>query len=170
MDIEKYIKTVPDFPKKGILFYDITPLIATPKAYSAAIDALAEKVAAAKPEAIMSPEARGFMFGIPVALKLGLPFFPVRKRGRLPRKTLEVQYNLEYGTDSLCVHDEDIAPNLKIAVVDDILATGGTAAAMRKMAEIKSASVACYAFFMELEFLKGRKALEPVEVISILRR
>ena len=170
MNIENYIKTVPDFPKKGILFYDITPLIANPQAYAQAVGAMAEKIAGAKPDAIISPEARGFLFGIPVAIKLGVPFIPVRKKGKLPRKTLEVEYQLEYGTDILCVHDEDISANMNVAIIDDILATGGTAKAMLKMLEIKKARAACCAFFMELGFLNGRGALQGTNVISIFKR
>ena len=168
--ILEHIAEIPDFPKKGILFYDITPMLANPQAYKKAVDALADEIAKTNPQAIISPEARGFFFGIPVALKLGIPFIPVRKRGKLPRKTLDVEYELEYGTDVLCVHDDDIAPNTRVAIVDDILATGGTAKAMCKMVEAKNAQTVCCAFFIELEFLNGKKALEPANVISIIKK
>ena len=166
----EHIAEVPDFPKKGILFYDITPMLANPQAYKKAVDALADEIAKTAPDAIISPEARGFFFGIPVAMKLGIPFIPVRKRGKLPRETLEVEYELEYGTDVLCIHNEDIKPNARIAIVDDILATGGTAKAMCKMLEIKKAEVACCAFFMELEFLNGRDNLSNTKIISIIKK
>ncbi len=168
--ILKHIAEIPDFPKKGILFYDITPMLANPQAYKKAVDALADEIAKTNPQVIISPEARGFFFGIPVAMKLGIPFIPVRKRGKLPRKTLDVEYDLEYGTDVLCVHDDDIAPNTRVAIVDDILATGGTAKAMCKMVETKNAQTVCCAFFMELEFLNGKKSLEPAKVISIIKK
>ncbi len=170
MNFENLIAEIPDFPKKGILFYDITPMIANPQAYNDAVDALAKEVAKAKPDAIISPEARGFLFGIPVALKLGIPFIPVRKRGKLPRETLEVEYELEYGTDVLCIHKDDLKADTKIAIVDDILATGGTAKAMCQMIEKRNAKLACCAFFMELEFLNGKGALGDAEVISIIKK
>ncbi len=168
--ILEHIAEIPDFPKKGILFYDITPMLSVPEAYKKAVDALAQAIAKTKPDAIISPEARGFFFGIPIAMKLGIPFIPVRKRGKLPRKTLDVEYELEYGTDVLCVHSDDLKEGSNVAIVDDILATGGTAKAMCKMLKIKNASVACCAFFMELDFLKGRDALAEENVISIIRK
>ncbi len=170
MNFKNLIAEIPNFPKEGILFYDITPMIANPQAYGEAIDAIAKEVAKVKPDAIISPEARGFLFGIPVALKLGVPFIPVRKRGKLPRETLEVEYELEYGTDVLCIHKDDIKAGTNIAIIDDILATGGTAKAMCKMIEQRQANLACCAFFMELEFLKGKAILGEDKVISIIKK
>ncbi len=170
MDFLKHIRNVPDFPKKGILFYDITPLIAAPEVYKAAVDALADEVLKTGATAVVSPEARGFFFGIPVAMKLGIPFIPVRKPHKLPCKTLDVEYELEYGTDKLCVHEADLLPEMNVAIVDDILATGGTARAMQKMLEKRGSKLACFAFFMELDFLKGRELLGNAKVISIVRK
>ncbi len=168
--ILEHIAEVPNFPKEGILFYDITPMLANPQAYKKAVDALAEEVSKTNPQAIISPEARGFFFGIPVAMKLGIPFIPVRKKGKLPRKTLDIEYDLEYGTDILCIHDDDVAPKTRVAIIDDILATGGTAKAMCKMLKAKNAEAVCCAFFMELEFLNGRNALQSENVISIIKK
>ena len=148
MDFDKYIAQVQDFPKKGILFYDITPLLLNPGAYAQACDALAERVGEYNPQAIVSPEARGFFFGIPVAMRLGVPFLPIRKKGKLPRQTLEAKYDLEYGSDALYVHKDDIKSFKHIAVVDDILATGGTAKAMCSLAESLGNEVACCAFLI----------------------
>lgn len=168
MNFENYILGIPDFPKEGVLFYDITPLMANPEAYRKVIDELSAKIARYNPSKIMAAESRGFFFGPAVALKLKLPFIPIRKKGKLPRETIDVSYQLEYGTDTLCVHKQDIEKNDSLVVLDDILATGGTAEAMCKMVEISGAKVACCAFFMELAFLKGRDRLSGRNVVSML--
>ncbi len=168
MNFEKHICEIPDFPKKGILFYDITPLMATPEVYNYVIDTMAEKIATYKPTKILAAESRGFFFGPALAMKLNLPFVPVRKKGKLPRPTIDVNYELEYGIDTLCTHRDDIGKGDKLAIIDDILATGGTAKAMCQMAEIANADVACCAFFMELDFLKGREKLPNIPVVSML--
>lgn len=170
MDISKFILNVPDFPKKGILFYDITPLMLNPKAYEQAIDEMVEKIAATKPTKILAAESRGFFFGPTIALKLKLPFVPVRKRNKLPRNTICVEYELEYGTDLLCIHDDAVTPDDRVAIVDDILATGGTAEAICKMGEIAGAKIACCAFFMELKALGGRQKLDGRKVVSIFEK
>ena len=130
MNFEKYILGIPDFPKEGVLFYDITPLMANPEAYKQVIAELSAKIAQYKPTKIIAAESRGFFFGPAVALNLRLPFIPIRKKGKLPRETIDVSYQLEYGTDTLCVHKQDIAKDDSLVVLDDILATGGTAEAM----------------------------------------
>lgn len=168
MNFEKYILGIPDFPKEGVLFYDITPLMANPEAYQQVIAELSTKIAQYKPTKIMAAESRGFFFGPAVALNLRLPFIPIRKKGKLPRETIDVSYQLEYGTDTLCVHKQDIAKDDSLVVLDDILATGGTAEAMCKMVELSGAKVACCAFFMELAFLKGRDRLSGRNVVSML--
>mgnify|MGYP000011091186 FL=1 len=170
MDISKFIRGVPDFPKKGILFYDITPLMLNSEAYSQAIDEMAAKISATNPTKILAAESRGFFFGPMIALRLKLPFVPVRKKNKLPCKTICVEYALEYGTDSLCIHDDAVSSSDRVAVVDDILATGGTAEAMCKMCEIAWANVACCAFFMELSFLHGRDRLGGKTVVSIFEK
>ena len=162
MDISNFILGVPDFPKKGVLFYDIRPLMLNPDAYAQAIDEMAEKIAQTNPAKILAAESRGFFFGPMIALKLKLPF--------VPRKTVCVEYALEYGTDLLCIHEDAVSPGDRIAVVDDILATGGTAEAMCKMGEIAGAEIACCAFFMELSFLKGRERLGGRKVVSIFSK
>lgn len=166
-DIEKFIVSVPDFPHKGIEFFDITPLMANPEAYRYTIEKMAELVAQTNPTKIMAAESRGFFFGPAIALKLGLPFVPIRKKGKLPRATINVEYDLEYGKDTLCVHRDDIGKSDRLVVLDDILATGGTAEAMCKMAERVGAEIACCAFFMELGFLNGREKLKNRKVVSM---
>lgn len=166
-DIEKFIVSVPDFPHKGIEFFDITPLMANPEAYRYTIEKMAELVAQTNPTKIMAAESRGFFFGPAIALKLGLPFVPIRKKGKLPRETIDVEYDLEYGKDTLCVHSDDIGNSDRLVVLDDILATGGTAEAMCKMAERVGAEIACCAFFMELGFLNGREKLKNRKVVSM---
>ncbi len=166
-DIEKFIVSVPDFPHKGIEFFDITPLMANPEAYRYTIEKMAELVAQTNPTKIMAAESRGFFFGPAIALKLGLPFVPIRKKGKLPRATIDVEYDLEYGKDTLCVHSDDIGKSDRLVVLDDILATGGTAEAMCKMAERVGAEIACCAFFMELGFLNGREKLKNRKVVSM---
>lgn len=166
-DIEKFIVSVPDFPHKGIEFFDITPLMANPEAYRYTIEKMAELVTQTNPTKIMAAESRGFFFGPAIALKLGLPFVPIRKKGKLPRETIDVEYDLEYGKDTLCVHSDDIGKSDRLVVLDDILATGGTAEAMCKMAERVGAEIACCAFFMELGFLNGREKLKNRKVVSM---
>ena len=166
-DIEKFIVSVPDFPHKGIEFFDITPLMANPEAYRYTIEKMAELVTQTNPTKIMAAESRGFFFGPAIALKLGLPFVPIRKKGKLPRETIDVEYDLEYGKDTLCVHSDDIGKSDRLVVLDDILATGGTAEAMCKVAERVGAEIACCAFFMELGFLNGREKLKNRKVVSM---
>lgn len=170
MDVFKYIAEVPDFPKKGILFYDITPMMANPEAYNYTINKMVELVKPYNPTKILGAESRGFFFAPAIALKMGLPFVPIRKKGKLPRETIDVNYDLEYGVDTLSVHKSDIKKDDRLAIVDDILATGGTAEAICKMAESVDAKVACLAFFMELDFLKGRNRLKNYDVVSMLTK
>lgn len=166
-EIEKHIVAIPDFPKKGILFYDITPIMLAPEIYEHVVDIMAQSVKKHNPTKILAAEARGFFFGPQIALKLKLPFVPVRKRGKLPRETLDVEYALEYGTDFVSVHRADINASDRLVILDDILATGGTADAMCRMAKIAGAKIACCAFFMELGFLHGRQKLAEYPVESV---
>ena len=167
INFDDYIIDIPDFPKKGVIFRDITPLLGNPKAYSYTIDLWAGKLAPLGATKIVAAESRGFFFAPAMALKLGLPFVPVRKKGKLPRKTIGVEFDLEYGTDMLFMHEGDVSCGDRVIVLDDILATGGTAEAMCKIAESAGAKVACCAFFMEIDFLKGRKRLEGRTVVSM---
>jgi len=152
------IRDVPDFPKPGILFKDITPLLGDGPAFRLVTDLLAEHVAARKPELIVGIESRGFIFGAALAERLGVGFVPVRKPGKLPYKTTRETYSLEYGTDALEMH-EDAVEKRRCLIVDDLLATGGTAAATARLVERQGGIVDGFAFVIELEFLKGRARL-----------
>ncbi len=170
MNPNDYILSVPDFPKKGIVFYDITPLLAEPEAYRKTLEAMAEKISENSPTKIMAAESRGFFFGPALAVKLGLPFVPVRKKGKLPRETIDADYELEYGVGTLCVHRDGVVPGDRPAVVDDVLATGGTAKAMCEIAYAAGAHVACCAFLLELKALGGRRRLSEYPVVSLFDR
>ena len=169
MDLKKYVYDIENFPKEGILFRDVTPLLNNGEAYSHVIDLMvdyAKKVGANK---IASPEARGFLFGTPVANKLNLPFVPVRKPGKLPRETLDVKYELEYGTNVISIHKDAINENDKVLIVDDLLATGGTVNAARELVEMSKGKVVGFIFLVELVDLKGRDLLKGFNVESILK-
>lgn len=168
MNLEDHIASVPDFPKKGVVFKDVSPLFLDAKAFGELISELAEMLGPYGANKIVAAEARGFMFGTPLALKLGIAFVPVRKKGKLPRRVTSVNYDLEYGSDTLCVHTDDISASDRIIVFDDILATGGTAEAMCRLVEGLGATVAACAFVMELGFLKGREKLMPRNTVSYL--
>jgi len=168
IDLKKYIMEVPDFPKPGISFKDITPLLADPPAFSQALEEMAGWKAAKGAGAIVAPEARGFMWGAPLAVRLGLPFIPIRKPGKLPRKTVKATYALEYGTDELHMHVDAIKPGQKVLIVDDVLATGGTARAIVDMVKAAGGEVAGLAFVIELGFLNGRVKLAGQEVLSLV--
>lgn len=170
INFDDYIINIPDFPKKGVIFRDITPLLANPKAYSYAIDMWSEKLAGFGATKIVAAESRGFFFAPAMAIKLGLPFVPVRKKGKLPRKTISVEFDLEYGTDMLFMHEGDVSSQDKVIVMDDILATGGTADGMCRLVELSGAKVACCTFFMELDGLKGREKLSGRDVVSIIKK
>ena len=152
------IRDVPDFPKPGILFKDVTPLIGDGPAFRLVTDLLAERVGANKPELIVGIESRGFIFGAALAERLGVGFVPVRKPGKLPYKTTRETYSLEYGTDALEMH-EDAVEKRRCLIVDDLLATGGTAAATARLVEKQGGVVEGFAFVIELDFLKGRERL-----------
>ena len=167
--IKALIAPVPDFPKPGILFRDITPLLASPEGFRDTIKLLEELSAALAPTHVMGAESRGFLFGLPLAQSLGLPFIPARKPGKLPRAVLAQSYSLEYGEDSLEVHAEDIPEGARVLFVDDLLATGGTAAACVQLIERLNAEVAGCLFLIELEGLKGRERLAPHPCLAPLR-
>lgn len=159
MDLVSYIRDIPDWPKEGVVFKDITPLLASPEGFREAIDAIADAYADAGVTKVMGAEARGFIFGGALAYKLGAGFVPARKPGKLPWKTTSVTYELEYGTDSLEVHTDALGKNDIVLIVDDVLATGGTAAAKAELVNVVGARVAGFAFLIELDFLKGRDKL-----------
>ncbi len=168
MDLKAYIRDVPDFPKPGVLFKDIMPLMAHPEAYAYAVDALCRHYEAANVEAIAAAEARGFLFAAPMALQMKKPLIPLRKPGKLPGETRSYKYDLEYGTAELHVHANAITPGLRILLVDDVLATGGTMAAACKLVEESGGVVVGCAFLIELTFLHGAQQLAGRDVFSLI--
>lgn len=168
MDLEQYIRDIPDFPKEGIVFKDITPLLASPEGFRNAIDTIADEYADAGITKVMGAEARGFIFGGALAYRLGAGFVPARKPGKLPWSTTTHTYDLEYGTDTLEVHTDAFEPGDVVLIVDDVLATGGTAAAKAALVEKMGASVAGFAFLLELDFLAGREKLGTPKIISLI--
>jgi adenine phosphoribosyltransferase len=167
--IAALVHDVPDFPKPGIVFKDITPLLADAAAFTAAIEALGRRIVRHAPQGIVAIESRGFIFGAALALKLGLPLLPVRKPGKLPRRTVSVAYQLEYGSDAIEMHHDAIEPGRRYAVVDDVIATGGTAAAAADLVVRQGGTLACCAFLIELGFLGGRLRLGAAPVEALLQ-
>lgn len=166
--LKELIRTVPDFPKPGILFYDITTLLKDKTGFAQLIDAFAAHYIGKDVDLVLGIEARGFIFGPALAYRLNAGFVPVRKPKKLPAETAKVHYDLEYGTDSLEIHLDAIAPGQKVVIVDDLLATGGTMAATVKLVEQLGGEIAGIAFAIELDFLKGRAKLANYEVTSLL--
>lgn len=159
MNLRDYIRDIPDYPKKGIMFFDITPILMSSKALNYTIDALAEKFQDCGANKIIAAEARGFLFGTPLACKMDIGFIPIRKPGKLPYKTCSVTYDLEYGTDTLCMHEDAVQPGDKILLIDDLLATGGTAAGMVQLVKGAGADIVGSGFVVELGFLDGAKVM-----------
>lgn len=159
-----YILNILDFPQKGVIFKDITPVLANPEVYEYVVSQMAKLVKPYAPTKILAAESRGFFFGPAIAVKLGAGFVPVRKKGKLPRETIDMDYELEYGTSTLCVHKGDINKNDVLVFVDDVLATGGTAEAICKIAKIAGAKIAACEFFYEIGFLGGRKKLNKKRI------
>jgi adenine phosphoribosyltransferase len=168
MDLKSYIRDIPDFPQPGILFRDITPLLASPEAFRAVIRGFAEHYAGRSIDAIVAAEARGFIFAAPLALELGVGFVPVRKPGKLPCDTHAFHYELEYGSDSLEMHVDGLSPGQNILVVDDLLATGGTIEACCQLVERAGAKVAGCAFVIELTALGGARRIAPRDVFRLV--
>ena len=168
-ELKAYIRDVPDFPSPGILFRDLTPLLAAPEALAASVDLLEAWARPRRPDVIAGVESRGFLFGAPLALRLGLGIVPVRKPGKLPWKARRASYALEYGTDSLEMHEDALARGERVVIVDDVIATGGTARAVAELTERLGARVAGYAFLIELSFLGGRDKLGGYDVASLIR-
>jgi len=168
MDLKPLIRDIPDFPQPGILFRDITPLLHEPAAFRHVIDHFADHYRDASLDAIVAIESRGFIFGAPLAANLGLPFVPVRKPGKLPAAHMSVEYSLEYGTSQLDIHEDALHRDAEVLIIDDLLATGGTAMATAKLVELLGARVHSIAFLVELTFLNGREALRDYEVLSLV--
>lgn len=162
------IASIPGFPKEGIIFRDITPILENPEVFREVTKQIADFAKEIRADVIASPEARGFLFGVPAALEAGIPFAPIRKPGKLPRKTISETYELEYGTDTLQMHADALKPGQRVLIVDDLLATGGTVNAICRMVEKLGAEVAGYAFVIELDDLKGRESLKPQAPILAL--
>jgi adenine phosphoribosyltransferase len=162
------VRDIPDFPKPGILFRDLTPLMGDGMALRETVDLLAQTIAHHRPELIVAVESRGFIFGAPVAASLGIGFVPVRKPGKLPYKTRRRTYSLEYGTDALEMHADAVVSGGRVVIVDDLLATGGTAAATVELVRELGGHVACAAFVVELTLLGGRSRLDGVPVEALI--
>ncbi|MBI3073749.1 MAG: adenine phosphoribosyltransferase [Deltaproteobacteria bacterium] len=169
-DWKRLIRDVPDFPKPGILFRDITPLLGSPQALGEVVAAFAERYKSRGITRIVAIESRGFIFGAPLALHMGVGFSPVRKPGKLPAKTVSVTYDLEYGEGTLQMHEDAVTKVDRVLVIDDLLATGGTAEAAARLVTTCGASVAEFAFVIELDFLKGRGRLDKVAPVHSLIR
>lgn len=169
MNLNDYVASIPDFPIKGILFRDITPLMADGKAFKEACRLLTEYAKKVGAEVVVGPESRGFIFGCPVANELEIGFVPVRKPNKLPRKTISYKYDLEYGSNELHIHADAIKPGQKVLIIDDLLATGGTVEATIKLVEQLKGEVVGCAFLIELEDLKGREVLKGYDVFTLMK-
>jgi adenine phosphoribosyltransferase len=169
MNLTQYIRDIADFPKPGILFKDITPLLAEPRALQYAIDRMADHYPPATVDAVAAVEARGFLFAAPLALRLEKPLIPLRKPGKLPYQTHTLQYDLEYGSAELQMHIDAVTAGKRVLLVDDLLATGGTMLAGCQLVEKAGGQIASCAFLVELAFLKGRDKLKPYKVFSLIQ-
>jgi len=167
-DLKRLIHDVPDFPKPGVVFKDITPLLADPEGFNYTVDLLADRLIATDTQEILAIESRGFIFGAAVAAKMSIPLQLVRKPGKLPRRTVGQDYALEYGTDRVEVHSNVIDTATRYAIVDDLIATGGTASATTQLVLQHGAQISCCAFVIELNFLQGREQLNGCKVESLL--
>ena len=168
IDLKTFIRDVPDFPKPGIVFKDITPLLSSPLAFAQVVERFSSHFAGAGITKVVAMESRGFIFGAPIALGLGVGFVPIRKPGKLPWTRRRHEYTLEYGTDALEIHDDAVTDGDRVLIVDDVLATGGTAAAAVALVEILGARVTGIAMLMELRFLDGRSKLGDADVFSLI--
>ena len=168
MNLEDYVASIPDFPTKGILFRDITPMVQDGKAFHEACDLMAKYVEEKGADVIVGPESRGYLFGCPVAYKLNIGFVPVRKPGKLPRETIGCEYDLEYGSNTLEIHADAIKKGQKVVVIDDLLATGGTTEATIKLVEKLGGEVVGCAFMIELVDLKARELLKGYDIFAAI--
>ena len=167
--LSAFVRDVPDFPKAGILFRDITPLLAHAEAFAEAVEAMAQPVLTLQPTHVLGLESRGFIFGSALAQKLGVGFVPARKPGKLPMTTLKEAYGLEYGADALEIHTDAFGPGDRVLIVDDVMATGGTAAAAQRLVLRTGAQPVALTVFIELTSLPGREKVEGLPVFSVLR-
>lgn len=169
MDLQAYVRDIPDFPRPGVLFRDITPLLRTPEAFREALQRMTEYARPRDATAVVGIESRGFLFGVPIAERLGLPFVPVRKPGKLPAARMSIEYSLEYGDSQLDIHADALGPGDRAIIVDDLLATGGTAHATCKLVELLGARVDSLLFLIELRGLRGRERLAGYDVHSVVQ-
>ncbi len=168
MDLKQYIRDIPDFPQPGVLFRDITPLLRDPSAFREALDRFTERYRGEPVEAIVGIESRGFLFGAPLADRLAVPFVPVRKPGKLPAPRMSIEYTLEYGSSQLDIASDALVAGQRAVIVDDVLATGGTANAAAKLVELIGGQVHALQFLIELRFLDGRSKLDGYRVEALL--
>lgn len=168
MNLKEYIASVPNYPKEGIIFRDITPLMANGTAYQYATKQICDYARKVGADMIVGPEARGFIVGCPVAHELGIGFAPARKKGKLPRETIKYEYALEYGTDELHIHKDAIKPGQRVLICDDLLATGGTMIACAKLVEQLGGEVAGLAFLVELSDLNGRQKIKEYDMLALM--
>ncbi len=168
-DLKKHIRDVPNFPQEGIIFKDISTLLKHKDAFKKSIDILARKFSKQRVAYVVGVEARGFIFGSALAYKLGAGFIPVRKKGKLPYKTKSVTYQLEYGSDTLEIHEDAVPANARVLVVDDLLATGGTVKAVMQLLQAQKAKIVGVAFVVELKFLNGKDKLKDFPVYSVVQ-
>ena len=168
-ELKSFIRDIPDFPQKGIIFKDITPLLKDHLALKKSIDLLVKKFKKEKIDYVVAVEARGFIFGTALAYKLGAGFIPIRKKGKLPYRTQSVSYQLEYGTDHLEIHEDAIQPESRVLVVDDLLATGGTVKAVTNLLKEQKANIVAIAFLVELRFLRGKDQLKDFPIYSLIK-
>jgi adenine phosphoribosyltransferase len=168
MDLKSLVRDISDFPKPGILFRDITTLLRDPQGLRFAVDTMTEKCAPLKPDCIVGMESRGFLFGMPLAYQLGIGFIPVRKPGKLPAACHAIEYELEYGSDRLCMHQDAIEPGRRVLIVDDLIATGGTAVATVQLVELAQAELVGFCFAIELRNLNGRDKLPNVPIMTLI--
>lgn len=166
--IEDYVISIPDFPEPGIIFRDITGILRDADGLKLSIDKIQEMLEGVEFDAVLGLESRGFIFGMPIAYNLHKAFIPVRKKGKLPRETVSAKYDLEYGTAEIEIHKDDLRPGMKVVIIDDLIATGGTVEAAVKLAESLGAEVVKIAFVMELAGLKGRERLAGYDVESVI--
>ena len=166
--LEEYVKSIPDFPEKGIIFRDVTSVLQDAEGRHLAIDQMQEKLEGVDFDVVLGPESRGFIFGVPIAYNMHKAFVPVRKKGKLPRATISQTYDLEYGTATIEIHKDAIQPGQKVVIIDDLIATGGTTEAIIKMVEELGGEVVKIVFLMELAGLKGRERLSGYDIDSAI--
>ena len=166
--VEDYVRSIPDFPEEGIIFRDVTSILENAEGLHLAIDLMQEKLKDVEFDVVVGPESRGFIFGVPIAYNLNKAFIPVRKKGKLPCETVEIEYDLEYGSAVIEMHKDSIKPGQKVVIIDDLMATGGTIEAIIKLVERLGGEVVKTVFLMELEGLNGRKKLEGYDVETVI--